>query len=202
MTHFTKATAKVTQKVSAQENQAIIAKIDNLRRLYNVCLMLYFSCKSPQETLSWPRRGFVSEARDETRHRLSFRGRASSATKRSAKLNLPLQNSLFHKSVEVLLEFTHFLNTKVHFTPINKGWSVFYEVYFMVLHLWKAIRSRLQRILRSLVAWERPLLKHQVYLFVRKFLSICRTLWTHVWFPLRWNKQRTPGFAPSVYSSI
>ena len=39
-------------KVSAQENQAIIAKINNLRRLYNVCLVVYFSCKSPQETLS------------------------------------------------------------------------------------------------------------------------------------------------------
>ena len=37
------------------------------------------------------------------RHRLSFRGRASSATKRSAKLNLPLQNSLFHKSVATFI---------------------------------------------------------------------------------------------------
>ncbi|MBO7237571.1 MAG: hypothetical protein J6V45_05730, partial [Kiritimatiellae bacterium] len=38
------------------------------------------------------------------RHRLSFRGRASSATKRSAKLNLPLQNSLFHKSVAAFIQ--------------------------------------------------------------------------------------------------
>ena len=37
------------------------------------------------------------------RHRLSFRGRASSATKRSAELNLPLQNSLWLISVAAFI---------------------------------------------------------------------------------------------------